>query len=523
MKRSFLLLSFLLLIFPLSAQKYQINDVIYSIQGCGHWIFGTTQRYALEQEVPVDKKTVFNNEEELTNYINNLQIKLQNLRAFETIDIVYTTDSTQEDSEVVIPVTLTISVKDSFHLFAIPGPKYDSNTGLTFKLKIKDSNFLGTLNTLSSDFFILIPTDESDGNKTEFGFNCSADYPFKAGFFDAVWLNDFGLSYTIGEKMPEWNVRTGIRLTLPFEKTALIFETNQKFINNFEYEEFGDNLYFVNDFKFYVPLTVATVDYFGKLTYTPYTITSINWDFDYISKLNSDLSSPVTTIGHKFSFGRIDWNQNLRTGFTFTLDNFYTYNFQRQRFYPQLELDAAAYKKIDLFTDSYFFRNFGIAVNTKTFTYLFNPKKDKYIENDGNAIGHYLRGIRDSQDYNDTKISSLNPTSAFILNFDLPVHIFTTNFTKSFLRYCNFDFQLSPFFDMALCYNKVTQTFFNFKDGFYAGGVEVIVYPLKWSGITIRGSVGLDIGRQFFKNHINMDWREDTSKKEFSIGFGLHY
>ena len=153
MKRSFLLLSFLLLIFPLSAQKYQINDVVYSIQGCGHWIFGTTQRYALEQEVPVDKKTVFNNEEELTNYINNLQIKLQNLRAFETINIIYTTDSTQEDSEVVIPVTLTISVKDSFHLFAIPGPKYDSNTGLTFKLKIKDSNFLGTLNTLSSDFF----------------------------------------------------------------------------------------------------------------------------------------------------------------------------------------------------------------------------------------------------------------------------------------------------------------------------------------------------------------------------------
>ena len=83
--------------------------------------------------------------------------------------------------------------------------------------------------------------------------------------------------------------------------------------------------------------------------------------------------------------------------------------------------------------------------------------------------------------------------------------------------------QLSPFVDAALCYNKITHTFCNLKDGFYAGGVEVIVYPLKWSGITIRASVGMDIGRQFFSDKINMDWRENLSKYEFSFGFGLHY
>lgn len=524
MKRLFLILSLVLFFFPLAAQQYKIDNVTYSIEGCGHWIFGQTQEYALVTEVPIDKKTVFQNEEAFNAYLKDLEKRLQNLRAFETINITYEiTSATELNYDEVNLVLINIDVKDSFHLFAIPGPKYDSNTGLTFKLKIKDSNFLGTLNTLSSDFYILIPTQESDGNSTEFGFNCSADYPFKAGIFDAVWLNDLGLSYTLGDEMPEWNVRTGLRLTLPFEKNSLIFEANQKFINNFEYKEFDDNLYFVNDFKFYIPLTIANLNYFGKLNYTPYTITSINWDFNYISEQNSALSSPVTTIGHKLTFGRTDWNENLRTGFNFSLDNYYTYNFQRKRFYPQLELDMAGYKKIDLFEDSYFFRNFGIAANTTAFTYLFNPKKDEYIANDGNPIGKYLRGIRDSQDYKGTNISSLHPTSAVILNLDLPFHIFTTNFTKSFLRYCNFDLQLSPFFDMALCYNKVTQTFFSFKDGFYAGGLEVIVYPLKWSGITIRGSVGIDIGREFFKKNINMDWRENTSKKEFSIGFGLHY
>lgn len=524
MKKIFLIAALCFLFFPLSAKQYKINKVSYSIQGCGHFIFGRTQEYALATAVPVDQKNIFEDEEAFNKYLEDLEKKLKNLRAFETIEITWISENEPtDDQEEIINVDLTISVKDSFHLFAIPGPKYDSNTGLTFKLKIKDSNFLGSLNTLNSDFYFLIPTSESDGKKTEFGMNLAADYPFKAGIFDALWLNSLNFSYTLGDKMPEWNIRTGLRLTLPFEKTALIFETNQRFVNNFEYKEFDDNLYFVNDFKFYLPLTITEMDYFGKLTYTPYTITSINWDFNRISILNSDLSSPISTIGHKLEFGRTDWDDNLRTGLVFSLDNNYSYNFQRKRFYPQIELNAAAYKKFDLIKNSFILRSLGIAANTKIFTFLYNPTKDDKYINDGNSIGEHLRGIRDSQNYKDTSIKALNPTNAFILNFDLPIHIFTTNFTKSFLKYCNFDLQLSPFFDMALCYNKITKTFFNPKDGFYAGGLEVIVYPLKWSGITVRASVGIDIGRQFFSKHLNMDWRENTSKKEFSIGFGLHY
>lgn len=506
---------------PAFGRQYQIKDVNYNIEGCGAKIFGTTQDYALAHEAPVDTKKVFENENELKAYIADYETRLNNLRAFESIQIQY--DCDQEAVEEIYYVHLSVKVKDSFHLFAIPGPKYDSNTGLTFKLKIKDSNFLGTLNTLSSDIYILLPTRESDGNTTEFGFNCSADYPFKAGLFDAVWLNDFGISYTIGDSMPEFNIRTGIRLTLPFERTSLIFETNQRFVNNFAFKEFDDNLYFVNDLKLSLPLIITKMDYFGNLYYTPYSVASVNWDFDGISTANSALSSPVLTFGHSLSFGRTDWSQNLRTGFNLSLDNYYTYNFQRKRFYPVLELNTSAFKKFDLIQDSYFLRDFGIAADFRAFTFLFNPRTDKYIYNDGKSIGQYLRGIRDSQVYEGTDISSLTPTNALILNLDFPLHLFTTNFTKSFLRYCNFEMQLAPFIDLALCYNKITQTYFDPKDGFYAGGLEVIVYPLKWSGITIRGSVGIDLGRKFLRDYINLDWREGVSKKEFSIGFGLHY
>ena len=525
MKKIFLTLFFLLTFLPLGAQQYKISNVTYNITGCGHWIFGCTQEYALATQVPIDKKTTFENEEAFNAYLADLEKRLANLRTFETIEVTSEIESliSPYQQEEINLVRLIITVKDSFHLFAIPGPKYDSNTGLTFKLKIKDSNFLGGLNTLNSDLFILMPTSESDGTSTEFGLNCSADYPFQAGIFDAVWLNSLSFSYTLGNKMPEWNVRTGLSFTLPFEKTALKFETNQRFVNNFEYEEFEDSLYFQNDFTFSLPLKITEFAYFGKLSWTPYTSATINWDFNGISKENSSLSSPIVTFGHSLGFGRIDWAENLRTGLSLYLSNYYTYNFQRNRFYPEVELESKMFKKISLLDNSYFLNNLGLALYTKTFTYLFNPNKDEFIDNDGSSIGQYLRGIRDSQEYLSKPISALCPTSAFILNIDIPIHIFTTNFTKSFLRYMNFDFQLSPFFDMALCYNKITQTFFNFKDGFYAAGLEVIVYPLKWSGITLRASVGLDIGRQFFADSINMDWRQDVSKKEFSVGFGLHY
>ncbi len=511
-----LLLSLVLLLFlPLAAFCLQISKVNYNIQGCGAKIFGVTQDYVLAREVPVDTKTDFPDEAALQLYLEDYKKKLNNLRAFETIEVTY--EIADND------ITLNVNVKDSFHLFAIPGPKYDSNTGLIFKLKIKDSNFLGSLNTLNSGIYFMIPTIESDGTKAEFGFDINFDYPFKLGIFDATWLNALDFSYTMGDKMPEWGLSTGLRMELPLGKHALIFETNQKFNNNFDYEEFGDSMYAVNDFKVSLPLKIARLDYSGDVVYTPYLKTSINWDFNGISKLNSDLSSPVLTAGHKIAFGRSDWESNLRDGYYFSVDNYYTWNFQRQRFYPVIEMNARAFKKIDLFADNFILRNFGICTDIHAFTFMSNPKNNKYIMNDGKAIGHYIRGVRDAQDFKGTQYSALNPTSALIFNFDLPVHLFSTNFKKSFLRYFNFDLQLSPFFDMALCYNKITQSLFSFKDGFYGTGLEVIVYPLKWSGITVRASVGIDAGRKFFAKNLNMDWRENTAPTEIQLGFGLHY
>ena len=519
MKKVFAALFCTFLSFVVYSYEYQITDVKYDITGCGAKIWGKTQDYVLNNEVSVNKKKVFETEEDFLEYIEDYKQRLVNTRAFEEINVDYSV--TEPDTQTnICNVTLFVTVKDSFRLFVIPGPKYDSNSGLILKIKLKDSNFLGSLNTLSSDIYFLLPTSESDGNNFELGLNCNFDYPFNAGIFDATWINDLGLSFTIGNERPEFNFTTGLKLSLPFDKTSIVFELDQQIVNDYSYKEFKDSLYFVEGFNISVPFTLVQSKHLGNLVYKPYSKVNVNWDINGINKLNSDLSSPVMTIGHKLSFGRIDWDENLRTGLSATLDNYYTYNFQRNTFYPIIAAETQLHKSFQIFEDFPLFNHIGFSSSLYAFTFMFDPQKDKYIFNDGLKIGSYLRGIRDSQDYAGTNVNSLNTTSAIVFNFDVPLRIIKTNFKHQFL---NFDWQMSPFFDAALCYNKITKKYFDLKDGFYGAGLEMIVYPVKWSGITIRASVGIDVGRKFFSNYINTDWRENTSKKELSLGFGLHY
>ena len=60
--QSIFFVSLLFLFSTIFAEQFRIEQVEYDIEGCGHWIFGQTQEYALENTVPVDTKTVFQSE-----------------------------------------------------------------------------------------------------------------------------------------------------------------------------------------------------------------------------------------------------------------------------------------------------------------------------------------------------------------------------------------------------------------------------------------------------------------------------
>ena len=119
----------------------------------------------------------------------------------------------------------------------MPYPSFNSNTGFKFKLKAKDTNFLGSMESMSGDFNFAIDTKENKTPEYKFGFNIDFDTPFKLGVFEVNWINSHELYYTIGENTPEWDLKTGLEFVLPLEKCSLNFNFYQSFIRNLDYEE----------------------------------------------------------------------------------------------------------------------------------------------------------------------------------------------------------------------------------------------------------------------------------------------
>ena len=104
-----------------------------------------------------------------------------------------------------------------------------------------------------------------------------------------------------------------------------------------------------------------------------------------------------------------------------------------------------------------------------------------------------------------------------ICNFDFPVHIFTTDFGQIF----DFELQVAPFVDFAFVSNPKTGRTFD------SAGLEVLVYPLKWRSIVVRGSAGFDVSRlcnfDSGTNDTADNWNNKLKAYEIFIGIGWHY
>ncbi len=504
----------------LFAEKYQISQVDYESEGALG--FGKTDPYALSLNVEVDKKRVFDSEAAFLHYKDDYIKRLNNTRLFAEIDVQHTYD--EEDENGIRKVSIFVHTKDAIHILAFPYPKYDSNSGFKLKIKGKDNNFLGSMNSMGMELNLSVKDSASEDSKNKIGLGFSYDHPFKAGIFNATWINDYSFNWDLDASSPEWDAKTGLKLELPFDKHSFVWEFDQSFIRNLDYRKYDDDIYFKEYFQFSVPITLAKIDDWGKVTYTPYTSVTYNWDFDGIEELNTDLSSPIIGFGHSIATSRINWAYNLRDGLSLSLGNTYSFNTQRGTFTPSVNTEVMAYKSFIFEDMDDVFARLGFAADFYAFYDIQDPH-GKYIMVNGTNIGSRLRGIRDDLKYEDTDSKMCTVISAFVLNLDMPIHFFTTSFETKVLNKLNVDVQVSPFVDIALTHNKITDRWFDPRDGFYCGGLEVLIYPLKWSGFVFRISAGIDLARTVLKKlkmPIENDWRSG-SKYELSIGLGLQY
>ena len=96
---------------------------------------------------------------------------------------------------------------------------------------------------------------------------------------------------------------------------------------------------------------------------------------------------------------------------------------------------------------------------------------------------------------------------------------------RKLFKYLDFELQLNPFMDIALLKNRGTDTFYEYKEGIYTAGLEVLVYPLKWRSFVVRMSLGTDIGSKVLDGKFGIDnsWRNPSSLTEIYFGLGLQF
>lgn len=516
MKKKLFSLLILALGFNTFAQQYKIENVEYITDGI-------TRKYVLETKIKIDKDRLFESEEELINYIEDYKKQVSNTRIFESVEFEHKTSELDENN--IYKVCITVKTKDSLHFLVVPYPSFNSNTGFKFKLKAKDTNFLGSMETMSSDLNFAIETEEEKQAEYKVGFNIDFQTPFKIKPFDVVWDNNYDFSYTIGKNSPEWNLKSGLNFRLPLKKVSINLDFYQSFIRNFDYEDkkindktvhYGDGTYFVEYVQLSIPFVLQEIENWGKVYYKPYVNITYNWDLNGIHPDNTDLHSPLLSFGQNISTSRIDWDGNFRNGLSISLSQTFEYNFYKNDFIPGINGELQIFKSL---------KYLGINSKIQAFAYL----------NGTNKIGGSLRGIRDDQYFSRESgysyFYACETPAALVFNFDLPIKLFAIDWTTlslfnkvSFLRYFNFEMQLSPFVDIGIFHNKANDNSFHIKDGFYGAGAEVLVFPQKWKGMIVRASLGCDVGRLLLKNKLNMSWRDQSiSKYELSIGIGLHY
>ena len=503
---------------PVSTPKVLPNsDLKVKIEKIEYKIVGLTKRYPLKLAVPIDQTTIFETEETYLQYLDSIRLKLNNLRTLETSSVESEYIDIQDGMALA---KITISTKDTWNIIALPFPKFDSNTGFIAKLKGKDYNFIGSIQVLNIDIsYILDNSGKSSGD-----LGTSFSFPFKAGPLDAIYRLEALLN--VQKQNASFDLNNTIEFCYPTRFIDIYFGYYQGFylnrprdenqgkkqdIENTENEDEKDrkpvyDKYFLyTKFFAYTPITLYKFEYAGKLVYTPYISFYGNWAF---GKLNERKKKGIsTTFSHSLSLSRIDWKNNFREGFSLNLENSYSYNFFLKD-KPEIEVSSTLrgyYSFVD---------RVGIYAQLDAF-YFFAKEPSQ-------RAGKNLRGILNKR---------IKTDAGFTLNVDVPIKITSFDFEKisgvEWTRFFGFEWFISFFFDLGLVHDMQTNRYFHPADGWYSGGIEMILYPHKMRSIYFRISLGFDLSELKNVKGINkiggLAKRDDEAISEIFIGIGLHY
>jgi hypothetical protein len=455
---------------------------------------GRTNPYFLSQKAELSVGDEFPSREAFEERLKRVRQRLLNERVLEEVEVM----STYAAGEGVVTLAgVTIKVRDTWNIIALPYFKYDSNDGLLLSVRARDYNFLGTMLPLRINFNYEYDTS----SQATFGADLGFSYPFPAVGLD--WALGFSgsLAYHDGGANPDLGLGLSLGSGIALGPGRLDFSLSQNLNLNgraSDGSDFDDPLYLTSsaDIGWSVPLwTSAQGD---KLSLRPRAGVSGKWLPGGLSdpELKGD---PVLSTGAGLSFGRVDWIGNFRDGYAYSVDAGASFATGSDALSRTISGSAELHRN---------FGWFGISARFKTFYSADGPSQ---------APGEAMRGILNSRAASDL---------AYTVNLDLPVRVIrfvpSEWFGVSWMRYFNFEQHWSPFLDFSN--GHYDDTWFLVSKGWYAAGLEVITFPLAMRSFYLRISAGWSLTDFAALRALSgASPRDGKGIRELFIGLGHHY
>lgn len=487
-----LLGSLLLWTNPTWAQTPERSLVITEVR---YEIDGRTRQWALEDVVRIREGLEFADGEELDLYLADQTQLLVNQRQLQEVAITYEERPLPEDA-VLRPIVVTISVKDTLNIIALPYFKYDSNSGLLLSIRARDYNFFGTLQELSVDF------DYERTENEDNVYTVTAEFSLPFHMMDRRWRLTFKQEFEyeaadieLEDNAIDFQISAGLGYDFSWLRQTWTAGYTQGY--RLMTADPDDDAYLESRVALETTIdTGVDLPAFGALTYSPEIFTQIKYWPDGISDERAGLEPGFT---QNFGAGRTDWIGNYRNGRTIRLGNTNIYNFDDLDADYSLEFELAWYRKLWQPSPEVWPK---AGVSSRIYSYYFIDGVDE----DQDDAAKAARGILNDR---------MNGDLGIFFNADAVVTVWTLRPIA--------EGQFGGFFDVAFV-RDTTGSFYDDtafdaeRDVKFGGGIEVIAFPLFARSLYIRGSYGVDL-----REVANGASPLSGDVREIFIGLGHHY
>ena len=490
----------------------EVFAATYVIKSYSFDVKGKTKGFVLREAIGDPGEEEFSSEDELVSFLNDKRQILNNKRQFLETGYTYETVLSGPDR---YDVHVTFHITDAKTFIVIPFPKYDSNYGMSLKLKAKDINFMGTFTSLNVD--VEFTQRENSFKEGYFNWNASLD-DFRLGEakislnqYGTIDLQNWGSSNTgfgssvsnikigdvalmngsfsfkfapvsaereskwglhtisgslgasfLKESMNSASISTGVTYTLPTK----LFSTTNSFSYHIANGFYSSSVLYTQQFLNEAQLNWIRVGtgvnkgftLFNRISFSPNLMLYVDYTFP------SEYFNPFAQLSLPFSYNTINWvDNNFRKGLSFSLtavDTFYPL-YEQQKNYISLTGSFEAHYPVAAWFNPSARLNFILANSLQTINY-------------GDAYSWNMRGIR-----NDNEIINKSRKFGMTMNLDLMVN---------FIRIEGFCSTYAiPFIDVFVGSNGR-----NDFDKLITVGGEGIIIVDSHPSYPIRGSLGFN-------------------------------